>query len=356
MKVIQSVLLLAAWLVLTAGCGPTLQGTHTKMVDSSTITLEEAAARVVDQGAGTGAHDPTIIKDTQSGRYYLFATGRGIPIHVSDDMKNWLPVGAAIGSMPDWVRSTVPEVGDLWAPDVKLYRGKYYLLYSASSFGKNTSAIGLASNHSLDPLNPEYAWVDEGAVVSSAPGDNFNAIDPVLAFDEKDQPWLAYGSFWGGIMLRRLDSQTLKLPDGDTPVYNIASRRIPPNAIEGAYLLRIGRYFYLFISHDFCCRGVDSTYNIKVGRSEAITGPYLDRDGIDLANNGGTPVLKSGPRWIGPGHNSILVDGDRYYLVYHAYDAQAAGAPRLRVEELLWDSDGWPVAPSAVLNGQVEGR
>jgi arabinan endo-1,5-alpha-L-arabinosidase len=341
-------------LVLLTGCISNRQGGQPEMVDVARITHDEASVRVVDQGFGTTAHDPTIIKDPQSGQYYLFTTGQGIPVHVSEDLKNWKSIGPAISPTPDWVLKAVPKVTDLWAPDVRFYNGRYYLLYSASSFGKNTSAIGLASNKTLDPQSPDFAWVDEGAVVTSAPGDNFNAIDPDLTFDEKGQPWLVFGSFWGGIMLRPLESQTLKPASGNDEIYNIANRRLPPNSIEGAYLLRIGEYFYLFISHDFCCRGVDSTYKIKVGRSKIITGPYLDREGVDLAHNGGTLVLESSERWKGPGHNSILVDGEDYYLVYHAYDAMAAGMPRLHVEALFFDADGWPVAPSAILNGQVK--
>jgi arabinan endo-1,5-alpha-L-arabinosidase len=337
--------------VLVAACSMVVNPeTQPARVDSSTITPGDAAAHIIDQGAGTAAHDPVIIQDHETQRYYLFTTGPGIPMYESADLRNWRYVGKALPRNPDWIRESVPAATDLWAPDVTFYNGQYHLFYSASSFGKNLSAIGLASNRTLDPSSTDYAWVDQGVVVMSEPADNFNAIDPNFALDEQGRPWLLYGSFWSGIKMRRLDPETLKPAEDDPTVYSLASRVSPPNAIEGAYLLRFGDYFYLFVSHDFCCRGVDSTYKIKVGRAETITGPYLDRDGIDLMQDGGTLILEGSERWRGPGHNSILVDDGQPYLVYHAYDADLSGAPRLRIEELYWDEEGWPVAPSAIVN------
>jgi arabinan endo-1,5-alpha-L-arabinosidase len=314
------------------------------------ITPAQAAEYILDQGVGTTAHDPVIIKDQEGQRYYLFATGRGIPIHVSDDLREWRYIDPALPTNPEWIRTTVPEATDLWAPDVVFYQGQYYLFYSASSFGKNLSAIGLASNVTLDPQNPEYEWVDQGLVIISTPDDNFNAIDPNFALDAEGQPWLLFGSFWSGIKMRKLDAKTLKLAEDDPTPRSLASRTRSPGAIEGAYLLRVASEYYLFVSHDFCCRGIDSTYKIKVGRSQAIAGPYLDREGNDLMSDGGTLILESSTRWKGPGHNSILVDDGHYYLVYHAYDAEAGGAPRLHIEELLWDEEGWPVAPRSIAN------
>jgi arabinan endo-1,5-alpha-L-arabinosidase len=125
----------------------------------------------------------------------------------------------------------------------------------------------------------------------------------------------------------------------------LAQRPDPPDAIEGAFLYRHGDWYYLFVSFDFCCKGLQSTYNIRVGRSKNFTGPYTDREGIAMLRGGGTLVKGKGSRDIGPGHNSILVDGSQEYLVYHAYDVQVAGMSRLRIQQLTWDAQGWPVAP-----------
>lgn len=111
-------------------------------------------------------------------------------------------------------------------------------------------------------------------------------------------------------------------------------------------MLRKGAYFYLFVSFDFCCRGVESDYNIRVGRSESVTGPYIDRDGKAMLDGGGTLLLSGSKRWRGPGHNGIYTDSTTDWLVYHAYDADQIGISKLRIEALVWDADGWPIAPS----------
>jgi len=121
------------------------------------------------------------------------------------------------------------------------------------------------------------------------------------------------------------------------------------DAVEGAFISWRDGFYYLFMSHDFCCQGVNSTYNIRVGRAETISGPYLDLNTLPLMVGGGTLVYKGSDRWRGPGHNSIYIEGDTYYLVYHAYDANAGGTPSLRIEALIWDADGWPQSPSALL-------
>ncbi len=304
-------------------------------------------AMVIEAQGDSGAHDPTIVKE--GSRYYRFATGHNIPISCSPDLRSWTHCGVVFLAKPGWLLKAVPGVEDLWAPDVAFFNGKYYLYYAASTFGSNLSAIGLATNTTLDPKSPNYKWNDEGVVVQSTFKDNFNAIDPNIVLDSAGKPWLAYGSYWSGIKLRRLDAQTGKPPADDSEVFAIAMRLSPPDAIEGAFILPHQGEYFLFVSFDACCQGVNSTYNMRVGRSKEISGPYLDRDGKDMAAGGGTLLLDGSERWRGPGHNSILTDGGKQYLVYHAYDASAGGAPRLRVEELLWDGQGWPQSPSYLL-------
>jgi arabinan endo-1,5-alpha-L-arabinosidase len=262
-------------------------------------------------------------------------------------MAQWEFCGRVFTENPQWARDAIPGVTDLWAPDISFFNGRWHLYYSASTFGKNRSAIGLATNTTLNPDDPNYQWVEEGLVMESKPTDNFNAIDPNVAFDDNKQPWLAWGSFWGGLKLRKLDATTGK-PADDT-IIAIAGGRPGLNAIEAPFIIQRGGYHYLFFSVDFCCRGIDSTYNIRVGRSEKIEGPYIDKAGKLLTQGGGTPVLAGGKRWRGTGHNAIFTDNDTYWLVYHAYDADEVGAAKLRIEALGWDDAGWPIAPSSLI-------
>ena len=284
-------------------------------------------------------HDPTIIKEADT--YYVFSTRAGIAIRCSKDLIHWRLCGDVFAHLPEWAVKDVPGLRGLWAPDVSYFSGRFHLYYSVSTFGSNRSSIGLATNETLDPASEKYRWVDEGKVISSNREDDWNAIDPNVAFDEQDQPWLAVGSFWGGIKLRKLDLVTGKLSSQDPKLYSLASRP-SPGAVEAPIIIRKNGYYYLFVSFDFCCRGKDSTYNIRVGRARRITGPYLDRSGKPMMDGGGTLVVAGGGRWAGPGHCAVLQEKDTDRLVYHAYDTEWRGVPTLRIATLHWDSEGWP--------------
>src|SRR5687768_17402285 len=155
----------------------------------------------------TLAHDPVMIK--QDGTYYLFTTGNGVSVYSSKDMKNWRKERPVFSKAPDWVIKALPNYrgSSMWAPDISYYNGKYYLYYSVSAFGKNTSCIGLAVNKTLDSASADFKWEDMGKVIQSVPGrDMWNAIDANLVIDERNTPWLAFGSFWEGMKLVKLNS------------------------------------------------------------------------------------------------------------------------------------------------------
>lgn len=296
-------------------------------------------------------HDPAIIK--QDGVYYLFTTtqekdgGGLIHIRSSTDLVTWKRSGAVFDRMPDWTKQTVPGTVGIWAPDVAKVGDRYRVYYSISTFGKNRSAIGLATNATLDPASPDYAWRDEGVVFTSDSGDDFNAIDPNLFVDDDGSQWMSFGSFWSGIKLFRIDPATGKRAAGDDQLHAIA-RRPSPGAVEAPFIVKRDGWYYQFVSFDFCCRGAKSTYFTVVGRSKAIIGPYLDYKGRSMTKGGGLVALHASlddsKRFVGPGHVAILRDGARDYIVHHAYDTTKDGAPTLRIQPLGWTPDGWPVA------------
>jgi len=293
-------------------------------------------------GAIKHVHDPAIIKGENA--YYVFCTGRGISVRKSADLLVWEIASPAsvFRSMPEWVREMIPGQADIWAPDISFYNDKYHLYYSVSTFGKNRSVIGLATNAALNPDDEAFEWIDEGLVLESVATDNYNCIDPNLILDSEGVPWLAFGSFWSGIKMRRLNLETGKPSEDDTTLYALAQRFENSGSIEAPFIIRKGDFYYLFASFDFCCRGVDSTYHVKVGRSEQVTGPYVDREGVEMLKGGGTQVTFPTDRWRGPGHNSILRENGVEYIVYHSYDAENQGTPTLRIDSLVWDAEGWP--------------
>lgn len=316
------------------------------------------------QGEYAFTHDPSIAKD--GGTYYVFATGKApeggqFPIRCSEDLVHWRRCGHVFDAIPEWVRQRSPGTKELWAPDISYSHGMYRLYYAYSLFGVNTSGIGLALNKTLDAKSPDYKWMDQGLILDSKASDDFNAIDPNYVEDASGKAWLSFGSFWSGIKMRELDAATGKLSRSNTKLYSLASRvkpehpapmkfdpehpTLPPDwqAIEAPFIVRHGDYFYLFVSFNLCCRGTRSTYRTMVGRSHAVTGPYVDESGVPMLQGGGSLLLGPNRKWLGPGGESLLhlPDGTDL-IVFHAYDA-TTGRPALQISTVVW-KDGWPVA------------
>ncbi len=286
-------------------------------------------------------HDPALVQGEDGEPWFIYSTGNGqvadgnIQVRRSDDGVKWEYAGEVWPEKPAWLQEAVPGVDNLWAPELYEHDGTWYLYYSVSTFGKNLSVIALATNTTLDPADPAYEWVDQGQVISSK-GERFNAIDPGIAEDENGTPWMSFGSFWTGLQLVQLEWPT-GLRAGTEELLTIADRKAPPNAIEAPYILPHDGKYYLFFSRDFCCQGLESTYNIAVGRSDSITGPYLDAEGKELLDGGGTPLLASDGGRVGPGGQSV--SGNT--LAFHYYAEELDGAFRLGLAGLEWE-DGWP--------------
>jgi arabinan endo-1,5-alpha-L-arabinosidase len=264
-------------------------------------------------------------------------------MRISTDLIHWKKAGRILENLPPWAGREFPSAKSPWAPCVSYFNGLYHLYYALSVFGSNDSCIALATSTTLDPASSGRLWNDGGIVVRTHPGDPYNAIDPDVVLDKEGRPWLSYGSFHEGIVLRRLNAATGTLDPAHPEVIPLA-RRPGNDAIEAPNIIRHGEYFYLFVSFDFCCRGAKSTYNIRVGRSKAVTGPYRDRNDKPMMEGGGTLVLETQGRLIGPGHSSIFSGNGKEWLAYHFYDAYWNGTPTLQIRPINWTADGWPEA------------
>jgi arabinan endo-1,5-alpha-L-arabinosidase len=270
--------------------------------------------------------------------------GGTIQIRTSVDGRNWTFAGTIWDAIPGWIKKVVPTAGNLWAPEIYFHGGTYYLYYAASVFGKNTSVIALATNTTLNPTDPNSKWVDQGQVLSSTRKSNYNAIDPGIVEDAAGVPWMVFGSYWSGIKMVQLQWPS-GLPASSAPkILHIADRGERPNAIEAPVITSHDGWFYLLTSWGQCCQGVDTDYRIVVGRSRSVTGPYVDRNGDDLVDGGGTTLVSTAGSQVGPGGQSV----SNGILAYHYYDATAGGAPRLALQPLSWSvTDGWPeIGPS----------
>lgn len=304
------------------------------------LPLEESASR------GIVTRDPSDIVKCKD-EYWVFYTGRGVPSYHSKDLVKWERGPAVFKTAPEWIAKAVPENRHMsyWAPDIMKVGDRYLLYYAVSSMGKMTSAIGLVTNPTLDPNDPDYHWTDQGFVVRTQEGQEgaaYNAIDPSVFQDTNGSLWLTFGSYWSGIKLIQLNLQTGKRIAPDSKIYSLAYN----TSIEASYLCKHDDFYYLFVNWDSCCQGTNSTYNIRIGRSKAVTGPYLDKAGVDMLHGGGSVFLPTanGPLF-GPGHAGTLkAKGKDWFTSDFEGDVRMGGKATLAIMPLHWNADGWPEA------------
>ena len=293
-------------------------------------------------------HDPSTVI-VENGKFYAYGTGAGLPISVSDDGWTWRRAGTLMQAVPGGRPG--PDVlarggNNTWAPDVIRAGDKYFIYYSAPGT-QPKSAIGLLVGKTLDPSSPDYKWEDGGPVVWSDGVEDSNAIDPGVFRDPMNGSlWLTYGSYFGYIRLVELDPKTGKRLHPERKPVNIAI-----NGEASTMMFRDG-WYYLLLTHGSCCVSANSTYNIRMGRSRNVAGPFLDNVGIDMLQGGGKLFLGSGGRYIGPGHFGLLDLGggvQKFSLHYEA-DLDRGGISVLDIRPLLW-RDGWPVAGDNIKEG-----
>ncbi|GIJ75041.1 family 43 glycosylhydrolase [Virgisporangium ochraceum] len=279
----------------------------------------------------TGVHDPTVVKRPNGG-YLLAHTGNDISLKTSSNRTAWSNAGSVFPGGASWTTTYTGGSRNLWAPDLSYRNGRYWMYYSASTFGSNRSAIFLATSTSGD----SGTWTNVGPVIESRTSDNWNAIDPNLVVDSAGRWWLSFGSFWSGIKMVAINPSTgLR---ADSAILSVAGRN--GGAIEAPVIVQRGSWYYLWVSFDRCCQGASSTYRVMVGRSTSVTGPYVDRNGTAMTSGGGTQVLAGHGSIHGPGHQAVLADTDGDVLVYHYYANN--GASLLGINRIGYDSAGWP--------------
>lgn len=280
-----------------------------------------------------GIHDPSTIAIC-NGKFYTYGTGGNAL--VSDD--GWT-----------WRRGTqLPRRG--LAPDLIHIGDRYYVYVAANIGAQPKAAINMIWSKSLDPDSPDYKWEEGGVVASSDGVEDSNAIDPGVFLDPTDgRLWLTYGSYFGYIRLVELDPKTGKRKDPNDKPIDVAIN------CEASDMMHHEGWYYLLATHGSCCRGADSGYNIRCGRSRKVTGPFLDAQGIDMIQGGGKLLIGSGGRAVGPGHFGLLDLGDdvQKFSLHWEADLDRGGASVLDIRPLLW-KDGWPTAGENLSAGTYE--
>ena len=328
-------------------------------------------------------HDPSTVVRWK-GKYWVVATGRGAPFYSSPDTVTWTREGSVFEQIPEDVHAAVPKNNgtDVWAPDVIRMNGEFYVYYAVSSWGSFQSVVALATNPTLDPKDPDYKWTDRGVVVSSNGNEDLNAIDPGVMKGPDGRLWICYGSYHGSIRVTELDPKTGLAKEPGRLGAAIATAR----ESEATDLIFHDGYYYLFVNHNSCCKGKNSEYNIRVGRSKDVLGPYIDKHGRTMAEGGGSLFLAAHDHRIGPGHFGRVVDYDKLetqsgwtnstlkmperaralveggsdsvgaerFSVHYEADMTRGGRSVLDIRPLLWTVDGWPVAGDNLSEGTYQ--
>jgi arabinan endo-1,5-alpha-L-arabinosidase len=274
--------------------------------------------------------DPTIIKG-RNGYFYLYATEDTphTPISKSKDLVNWEFVGTAFTQES---RPTFEPNGGLWAPDINYINGQYVLYYSMSVWGGGeTCGIGAAI-----AARPEGPFSDKGKLFRSNEIGVHNSIDPFY-IEEDGKKYLFWGSFFGLFAIELAD-------DGLGLKYEAEKRKIAGNAFKGIYIHKKDDFYYLFASIGSCCEGLNSSYKLVVGRSESLFGPYVDKEGVGMMDNGYEIVVGSNDQFVGNGHCSEIVQDDagQDWILFHGYDVDNPNGRIVLLDQVEW-VDGWPV-------------
>ncbi|WP_231881568.1 family 43 glycosylhydrolase [Deinococcus puniceus] len=325
----------AAWPML--GLVGLLSACNTLQTPDKTVKLTYSNPLTIKKADGTRVEscaDPAVIQSRTPGdtNWYLYCTtdphntkdvdaNNNLNFHLismakSPDLVNWTYIGDAFTTKPDWVK----DDAGLWAPNIEYLNGKYYLYYTASDTKARGSAIGVAT--STSPTGP---WTDSGTPVvepQGPPGGNPDdrrwVFDSEVITDDAGQNWMYYGSYFGGISVRKLSADGLKTDAATQKEVAIDNR------YEGAQVVKHGGFYYLMLSAANCCNGPLTGYSMFTGRSASPTGPFVDKEGVSLLDprTGGTPLISmNGNRWVGPGHNAVFTDaGGQDWTMYHAID------------------------------------
>jgi len=307
--------------------------TSAKMLSIAASALISVSA--LAQEGKPWIHDPSTIMKCE-GKYYTFGTGGGGLI--SEDGWNWYPgaVRPGGGAAPDALK-----IGD-----------RYLVAYSSTGGGLGGGHAGRILtmwNRTLDPESPDFAYTEAVEVASSQVDEDCDAIDAGLFMDPvSGRLWCTYGTYFGFIRIVELDPRTGARVEGNEPV-NIAID------CEATTIIWRNGWYYLLGTHGTCCDGVNSTYNIVVGRSRSVTGPYLDNVGRDMIAGGGKMVIDADDRQFGAGHFGRYIEDEGVEKMSFHWEADLDRSARsvLAIRPLLWEND-WPVAGSSFKAGVYE--
>ena len=316
-------------------------------------------------------HDPSRVIITTTGQF-ISVTGKaqedgykcGLETWYRASPKdNWKPHECLFVDKPDWISKFVPtNDGAFWAPE---FIDHERILYSvASNFddgGPSCTALAIAKKE-----QGKIIWEDSGMPLTCTTGKptktkngeiEVEAIDPAYIFSPNGKAYLITG---GGLIhgtevnpenFQPLSGNWFSIDDPNWktlargPITDEEEEGIGDGHewVEAPYVYYREGFYYLFVNWGACCRGAESDYNIRVGRSKKPLGPFLDKKGINMADGGGSLVLESEGTKRGPGHAGIWTNkNEQNILGFHYYDAKRDGISLYDERQIVWKNN-WPI-------------
>ena len=264
--------------------------------------------------------DPTIKKFGDT--YYMYATTDGsgagfgpAQVWTSKDFVNWT-------LMPmNW-----PDSHWIWAPDVIRHTdGRYYYFYCQPCI--------IHCGVSETPRGPwkNILGESEAVLVPDRFVTNAITLDGQTFVDDDGSVYLYWGT-WG--IYKGFGCGAGKMtPD----LKGFTETRLIPNTeavdfFEAPFVLKRNGIYYFMYSSGSCH---DHTYRVQYATSDHPLGPYEYKGCILETNEDGTVH--------GPGHHSILKEGDDYYIVYHRHDNPHSNRGfhrQLCMDKMEFEADG----------------
>lgn len=335
-------LAVSAFAIFLSSCGSSDPGSPDNPPTPKPDDKEETVGTYFNPVIQYDCPDPTVHR-AQDGYFYLVGTNTGVDgysismpvMYKSKDLVNWECIGSPF-TEEGKPRHLANEKngGDIWALDLNYINGQYVLYYSNSVWaGEETACIGVSVSD-----KPEGPYKDLGVIISKELMGTLNNIDQFF-FQDNGKNYMFWGSFhgvWG-----------IELTEDGLAIKPGAEKFSIGQGTEGTYIEKHGDYYYFFGSINSCCEGLDSKYQVVVGRSKKLEGPYQPKNtSWDMRDGHGEIfVIGDTEHWAGPGHNSEFITDDNgdQWVLYHSYwrDRPARGRV-VCLDKVVWDEEGWP--------------
>lgn len=217
----------------------------------------------------------------------------------SSDMRHWHLRGEILDRKDiHWLSDDGARRHFLWAPSVLTRYGLWYLYYSIGPNSPTPSRIGVAVAD-----NPEGPYTDSGEPLLTG-GKGFEAIDPMVFIDPKDDTPYLYAGGSSGSTLR-----VFELNRDMVSIRREITIEQPPQFTEAPFMHERDGIYYLSYSHG---RWKSPSYSVHYAMAPSPTGPWTYKGAL----------LVSDARYQGPGHSSFVVDpkSGTWKIVYHRWE------------------------------------